>query len=278
MRSLITSFAALLAVILLAQKIEAQQEAQVVVASAINYMTANSKTAWRSGGSTFLNDYSISADACILRLHKTSTSSTFSAMWDYLVDLRLASPEVEEKPNQLTALYEVSVVTTSGEGAFTLTSRVSPKPATPQPNAPSVSIDAVDRPTADTIANRLSGAIRACGGQPRSMAAMANANLAKAAAKAHSDSVFGNNIPEAVRADAREACYSAIRERLKAPGSARFDSQDAAFIIPTADRTGLLVSGSVEAQNELGGFKQSHYSCSLNKYGKQYVMGDALIY
>jgi hypothetical protein len=148
----------------------------------------------------------------------------FSEPGDIRFRLELAemSPELEVKPWEEKQLYIVKALTSSG-GEDILTVNA---PAGGRAQRTSfMELLFADWSDAEGASRFLSRAIRACMGAPRSTQAVQRAAHDKAARDSASPVIDESNLPPEVVRNLIGVCQARVREKLKAPGSARFTAQ-----------------------------------------------------
>lgn len=204
----------------------------------------------------------------VLRVEKIS-DSTLSAH-EYALDLVSMTPIVEVRSDQEGNFVSVFIKTSSGSDEI----EISRENDTPQQGR-FAELAFPDRPTAAKAAKYLAGAIRHCGGKPRSPQAEARAVAAKSAEDSASALLSEESIPKATRTRLIKTCKARVRERLKAPSTARFAKDP---MITGKRGEGLLLLGKVEAQNGFGGYQQLTYLCSVEQFGKQWVPTTVSVY
>lgn len=119
--------------------------------------------------------------------------------------------------------------------------------------------------TARDVAAMLSRAISQCGGRemtPRARAAMAEEQGI-----------------DPVTMQAKSMCRSTVQSQLRAPATARFESDSSMLVMRDSARSTLTVMGEVQAQNGFGGLVTNHFACRFTRAGDAWVPADRpLIY
>lgn len=215
-----------------------------------------------------------SADGCTATLRTAVTSSdqpSLDKRTESRVRFGALSPEVETVPIPESQIYRVEAVTTSGAADVEATTTEKGQ-ALPRP-AELISVLFRSAPQADTVRHMLQGIISRCGGIAQSAQVRAKMRGERAAVLASVDSLTGKVLSPSERTAIIDACQIRAKAKLSVPGDPRFQE-------PTISvgRDGVLfLFGTVEAPNGLGGLVSRTYSCTFERYGKEYAPTNVLV-
>jgi hypothetical protein len=244
------------------------------------YLAQNGRAASVGERLTHRYEHSVvGSDGCSLQLRTARSSEIISDVSEYSLPLQELSPDVVGAADTVMVLPFVRLVTTTGEETIeehSVSTYREENPRTTDRKLSEMSLVLTDLVTANEAARFLAQAITACDGQPRSPQGVALAAARQAKWKEEHEARFGKPLTAEEKASVLEACRGRVREKLKAPSTARWDEDPAVLV--AADPPGASVLGSVESQNGFGGFGKVSYMCTFERFGKQYVPKDVFVH
>jgi hypothetical protein len=232
------------------------------------FLEANGKTAAVLGTTAYRVNVRVrSADGCkvVLAVTITSDGADVGFGGDYTLLLSQLSPEVSTKPwTDGGGNYTVSVENTSGAKDI----RIRRKAETDSSSG--VGVYVTGEASARRLATLWQRSIELCGGSPRSPAVKTRADSEFARVNERADRLTGRTLPDSLRNHLHQLCRSLVKEQLSAPSTALFPPDSIAMLSVDTDES-VMIIGSVEAQNPLGGRTTSRTVCSFEKHGLTYV-------
>jgi hypothetical protein len=216
--------------------------------------------------------YELDAEAgCGVKLTSRWKTGHVERRTVFEADLSALSPDVEIQRGTADSLVFVSANTSSGRPDI-LERVVRGAAANREERTDKLLFLLWEHALADSLAHHLAGAVRACGGQPRTEEA---ARLAGARRDSIAAMVKARELAPEVRAEAIEACHLAIRGKLRAPEGARFE-QEPLVGRSEADST-VSVLGKLLDDSD-GKRAGKRYTCTLAKRGERYVSLNAAVF